>query len=356
MADDGANQHPRDRSAVAKPPGLLTRAARLFAKVHRALAYIIGLPTITVLGGMVVGYYQYLNAYQEKISARAGEDMKAATETFAEVSKKFSAAHELQSMLLSDLLSTMDNNAGTGERTLATKHAQSISPAYESAGDALLQSGEVMARSAEIYIDWATDLNRDPAAPHFPNADPLSRSLLAAYDFDCSDNLPAFVPTEITGPKNDNNCRVDPNQPFDPYRESYVSVCPKRSDKAESGNSVTIHWYSAKHQVLTMHYCFQGLHERLAKVRSWASQADSGPPTAAAFAAEREQIRKGINNQAARLNAFMGLALFQIDAIRIRYQPVSFVCHLPFVTLFKESCTPINTQPYLGAKKSDTST
>src|SRR5206468_8822050 len=209
--------------------------------------------------------------------ARAETDMRMATATFTEISRKFSEAQMLQQAMFLDFLNALDENTGPDEQALATRHAKTMSEAYEAAGLALLQTAEVMARSAEIYVDWATDFRRDPADPHYPNSDPLSRLLLAAYDFDCNDNLPAFVPRKTARQRTASACQVDSNQFFDPYDDSYVNLCPRQKDKADQGHSVTIHWYSAKHQVLTMHYCFDALHRRLAKVRAWASQGEPNP-------------------------------------------------------------------------------
>jgi hypothetical protein len=140
MTDDGANQPLRDRSAMAKPPGVLARTARLFAKAHRALAYIIGLPTITLLGGAIIGYYQYVHAYQEKIGLRAENDVKMATATFTDISTRFGEAQTLQRMLLADYFSTLDEHVSDSEKALAAKHAQTIFPTYEAAWVALLET------------------------------------------------------------------------------------------------------------------------------------------------------------------------------------------------------------------------
>lgn len=348
MTDDGAIQSPQDRNAMAKPPGLLARTARLFAKAHSALAYIIGLPTITLLGGAIVGYYQYVHAYQEKIGLRAENDVKMATATFTDVSTKFGEAQTLQRMLFADYASTLDEHASDSDKALAAKHAQAIFPTYEAAWVALLETGDLMARNAEIYIDWATDFNRRPEDPHYPNSDPLSRSLLEKYDFDCSDNFPSFVPPEHPPEKKASTCWTDPNQFFDPYASSYVRLCPRNQSETGPKHSVTIHWYSAKHQLLTMNYCFRNLHERLDKVRAWASQVDQGLSNKPTFQTERVLIQHQIRRQAERLDAFMGLSLFQIEAIRLKYQPISFACNLPVINWWSDSCTPLRTTPYLG--------
>src|SRR5271167_699084 len=74
----------------------------------------------------------------------------------------------------------------------------------------------------------------------------------------------------------------------------------------------------------------------------------AGRPGSAPFA-EREQARTELGNQVIRLNAFMSLATFQMEKIRVKYRPVGFACHIPFVTplvsLFNGYCTPIRTAP-----------
>jgi hypothetical protein len=339
-----------DHHQVARRPGWGNRIGRSLRKANSVFSYIIGLPVLTMLGGLIVGYYQYLNAYQEKISARAANDVKTATESYTNISKKFSQVQMLQQALFVNVSNALDEGVGADERAMAAKHAKSVSTTYETAWVALIENGDVMARSAETDIDWATDFNRDQKTSHYPNSDPLSRSLLAAYDFDCSDNLPKIAPVIRERPSN--ACHAA-NQQFGAYDFS-TNVCPKRQINSDLDSSVTVHWYSAKHQVLTMQYCLQVLHQRLAKARSWALHSEPSPTAAVAFRAERDQLRKEIDIQAARLEAFMGLALFQIEAIRVKYRPVSFVCHFPFATpiisRWNDSCTPVQTTPYEGLR------
>jgi hypothetical protein len=312
----------------------------------------VGLPVITLLGGLLVGYYQYINAYQEKVRVRAENDVTKATATFTEISKRFSEAHVLQQTMFFDFSNAHDDNTGADEKALAITHARDLVPAYERARAALLEAGDVMARSAEIYIDWATDFKRDPATRDFPNTDPVNRTLLEAYDFDCNQHLPKFMTTVTTRERKTNTCQLDGGNGV----WHQVKLCPKNKTESDPELPVTIHWYSARHQVLTMHYCFHALHQRLAKVRYWASQAEANPAIKPASRSEREQIRKQIDNQAARLEAFMGLATFQIEAIREKYRPVSFACHIPFfmplISERNDACTPIRTAPYLGFEKS----
>jgi len=221
----------------------------------------------------------------------------------------------------------------------------------------------LLARKAEIYIDWASDFGRDAAQARTPTTDPLTQPLLGAYNFDCDDaaNFPQFETASsesgkgasakpVSGKPNEDPCQVDKDQGnYDPPK-SYVNLCARQNGAiVPSKPAITIHWYSAKHQLLTMHYCFQTLHARLLPARDWASQSDLSPQRRAKFLAEREQTRTELDNQVMRLNAFMSLAMFQMENIREKYWPVGFVCHIPFVTpvvsLFSNYCTPVRTAP-----------
>jgi hypothetical protein len=309
------------------------------------------------VGSLLVGYFQYLNAYQDKVSAQAKDDMTAATSTFTEIADAFSEAQTLQQILFFDYSAALDENADAKDSALTTKDARLIFPNYEKARNSLRQNSDLLARKAEIYIDWASDFGRDPAEAHAPSNDPLTQSLLGAYNFDCDDaaNFPQFdtgsganAKAAAASAKQD-PCRVEDQANRDPDK-SYVNLCARENGKIVPDKpAITIHWFSTKHQVLTMHYCFQALHARLLAARDWASQSDLSAPLRAKFLAERAQTRSELGNQVIRLNAFMSLAMFQMENIRVKYRPLGFACHIPFVTpivgLFSRYCTPIRTAP-----------
>lgn len=136
--------------------------------------------------------------------------------------------------------------------------------------------------------------------------------------------------------------------PLSPDPEnSYVNVCPKNSEKAAASEAITIHWFSAKHHVMVMHYCLRGLHEKMTPVRNWASQAEAKPANKALLEADRDRIQTALDLQSRRLSAFMNLGTFQINGLRESYRPDSFACHVPIVTSivgrFNDACTPVKT-------------
>jgi hypothetical protein len=357
MASDDVHQPP-DCAGVSEQRGRWARLGTLFGKTNSVLSYAKGLPVITLIGSLLVGYFQYLNAYQDKVSAQAKDDMAAATSTFTDIANAFSGAQTLQQILFFDFSNALDVHSDADEKALGTKDARGIFPTYESARTLLRQNSNLLARKAEIYIDWASDVDRDPAEARTPTTDPLTESLLGDYNFDCDDsaNFPQFETATSANGKtvsdktNKDLCQVDKDQGnYDPDK-SYVNLCARRNGEiVRNKPSITIHWYSAKHQVLTMHYCLQAVHARLLAARDWASQSEIDAPTKVKFLAEREQTRTELDNQVVRLNAFMSLAMFQIEKIRVKYRPVGFTCHIPIVSsiisLFSRSCTPIRVAP-----------
>ena len=388
MAEDGTQEPPQNRNGAseadaldattsetnssetkssetkpseAKPSeakGWWAGLGRFFRTTNSVLSYAKGLPVITLVGSLLVGYFQYLNAYQDKVSAQAKDDMTAATSTFTEIADAFSESQTLQQILFFDYSAALDENADGKDSALVTKDARLIFPDYEKARNLLRQNSDLLARKAEIYIDWASDFARDPAEARTPTTDPLTQSLLGAYNFDCDDaaNLPQFDTGSGADGKSPADkatqppCLVDEDQGNHDPDKSYINLCARENGKIVPGKpAITIHWYSTKHQVLTMHYCFEALHARIFAARDWASQSDLSAPTKAKFLAEREQTISELGNQVTRLNAFMGLAMFQMEKIRVKYRPVSFACHIPFITpivgLFSRYCTPIRTAP-----------
>ena len=60
-------------------------------------------------------------------------------------------------------------------------------------------------RKAEIYLDWASDVTRDPTRNTSPSTDPIFMSLLGEYDFDCESDVPSFFGNATTKLTDKNN-------------------------------------------------------------------------------------------------------------------------------------------------------
>jgi hypothetical protein len=366
MADISAplqvpDQKVQSHAAAPSRSGEWTRAGAFFGRLNSILSYARGLPVITLIGSLLVGYFQYLSAYQDKVSAQAKDDMSAATSTFSDIANAFSEAQMLQQILYFDYTAALAIDADGDAQAIQTKNAQATYAPYEHARIVLRQNSDLFARKAEIYIDWASDFGRDPADTKTPTTDPLNESLLGAYNFDCDDaaNIPNFNTLDDYGNKlapAPPACRYDKSEVIADPPGSYVRLCAKANGKIVADKpAVTLHWYSAKHQLLAMHYCFERLHGQLLPARQWASQSSLNPEQRARFIAKEADTSAGLSSQAVRLNAFMSLAMFQMENIRVKYRPVGFTCHIPFVTpfvnLFSNYCTPVRTAPVRRAEE-----
>ena len=80
---------------------------------------------------------------------------------------------------------------------------------------------------------------------------------------------------------------------------------------AEQQASARIYWYSAKHEVLTMHYCLEAEHDRLAAVRDWASNNQRDQ-------AGEQQTLADADKVSAELNGLAPGGLMPSPALRCR--------------------------------------
>lgn len=341
-----------------KPPPVANDIAPKSAPLRWLWTTVKGLSLFTVLSGLftvlsslAVGYFQYLNAYQEKVSSQAKEDMTLAAATFTDISHPFSEMQALQQTLYTDFARAVGEKSEASDKTLTTRNARAISERYEKARIELRENIDLLTRKAEIYIDWASDTYRDPAEKRNVDGDPLSRRVLRDYGFDCSDkfNFPAFgnvhAPNGGMQPKevaDDKYCAIAEKRGVDETtkpEDAFIRICAGPNDKAAK----RINWYSAKHHVLTMHYCLEAAHNKLAAARQWAAGSDRYAAKESDLQGEKE-INAQLDDLAGRLNAFNSLALYQMEQIRVKYRPAGLWCKVPFVwNIASLNCFPIRT-------------
>jgi hypothetical protein len=309
-----------------------------------------GLTAVTLLTGFFGGYFQYLNSYEDKVSTLAKADMQSATSTFVEISDAFAEAQMLQQLMFFDFTAALDAGPDAGEKGMVTQAGNDLFPSYVKARTALRQNSSVFAHKAEIYIDWASDLGRDPATQQALDGDPLTETLLGTYDFDCDapSNFPNFAGGNRAAPAPAApRCSGDYLDVNNPLR---ISLCARRPDTGEidpNRPAITIDWQSAKHHVLVMHYCFEATHSEIHTARIWASKNEVSDDRVSKFRANQERYKASLDGEVARLNAFMTVAMSQLERIRLKYRPSGFVCHVPLVRdaigMFSTKCTPIGT-------------
>jgi hypothetical protein len=168
----------------------------------------------------------------------------------------------------------------------------------------------------ELYLDWPSNLSRDPAADNGPSKDRIDISLLNTLGFDCEDDMPSF--------QND---------------ASRVSL-------PHHGNTVlTVDWYSAKHNVLAIETCFDITHRVMKPVLQWASGSPVDQAERTKFINRNFDIfNTRMSNQVLRLNAFMSLAMYDIDKIRVKYRPNGYLCSVPILrSALGNRCMPVRT-------------
>jgi hypothetical protein len=347
MPSDDTHKPPQADDVAPKSAPL-----RWLWKFNHGFDVVKGLSMVTVLSSLAVGYFQYLNAYQEKVGSQAKEDMAAATTTFTEISHAFAEVQALQQTLYSDFTRALREKSDTSDKALDTKNALAISERYEKARIALRENIDMLTRKAEVYIDWASDTYRDPAEKRNVNDDPLSRQSLRDSAFDCSDkyNFPAFgnVRVEDDGTQDrevadDAYCTIAEKRGVDDHtkpKDAFIRICASPQDRTPK----RIYWYSAKHHVLTMHYCFEAAHGRLAAARQWASRSDRDAAKEKEIVEREKEINAQLDDMAGRISAFSSLALYQMERIRVKYRPVGFLCSVPLVrNIPSMNCFPIRT-------------
>jgi hypothetical protein len=352
MQADGAGKATQEPDQATKKDSPLWERIKSW---DSRLSVAKGFVFVGLLTSLFGGFFQYLNAYDQKVSDQAKEDMAQATATFVEISNSFAQMQALQQILYGDFTSAVRARSDASEQALGTRNAREISDTYEKARVALRENVDVLARKAEIYMDWASDVERDPATKRNVNQDPLTRTLLHAYKFDCAHNFPRFGKIDSqhtpTSPISDQDfCTASPGQMQSENEDTEISpdrafsrICAGKDDK----KAIRIYWYSARHHVLTMHNCFEASDLRLEAVRDWASKSDRDKPKENTIMAETAEVSTELDNLSRRLNAFTSLALFQMEKIRVKYRPVSFGCSLlllrDVLNVFSTMCLPVRT-------------
>lgn len=338
--------------AAAEDTAPKSAPLRWLWKFNHGIDIVKGLSMVTVLSSLTVGYFQYLNAYQDKVGSQAKEDMAAATTTFTEITRAFSEVQALQQTLYSDFTRALREKSDSSDKALDSRNAQAISERYEKARIALRENIDVLTRKAEVYIDWASDTYRDPAQKRNVNDDPLSRQALRELVFDCSDkyNFPAFGNVQIENDEtvakevgDEAYCAIAEKRGVDDHtkpKDAFIRICAGPQDRSPK----RIYWYSAKHHVMTMHYCLETAHDRLAAARQWASRSDRDIAKEKEIAGREKEINAELDDLAGRIGAFSSLALYQMERIRVKYRPVGFLCSVPLVrNIPSMNCFPIRT-------------
>jgi hypothetical protein len=315
---------PNDENSGMSRPGSPQAKAGFWQRMKGAITgtekefkFLKGLTVVSLLGTMIGAYFQNLSSYQDKVSALAKDDMAAATAAFTETSNTLSKAITLQDLLFYDFARAAKLNASNDGSALASKDAHDLYKPYEDAFAALRENVNLLARNMELYVDWASDVSRDPATDTALGVDPISTSLLGVYNFDCDQDMPTFAKGKST------------------------------LHKVRNGNTLDVDWYSTKHHVLTIEYCFDVTHKTWMEiVRQWASQSSLDQKNITTFFSDgtAARLQARLDSEVVRLNAYMSRAMNEIEQIRVKYRPNGFLCSVPVVReIIGRRCMPVRT-------------
>jgi hypothetical protein len=302
---------PGQRGFLASVKGALFRTEQEFA-------FLKGITLLSIIGTLIGAYFQNLSAYEDKVTTQAKEDMTAATEAFTDASTALSTAITLQGLLFYDFTRAAKLNAVSDDNGLMSKNARELYKPYEEAAATLHESVNMLARRMEIYLDWPSDPSHDPTSTASLGVDPITSSMLGTVNFDCDEDMPSFAPNKSSVTREAN------------------------------GRKLTVDWFSAKHHVFTIEYCFDVTRKAwMETIRQWASQSSLDPAAVDKFFADGTagKLQTRLDEQVVRLNAFMSRAMSEIDAIRARYRPNGYLCSVPILnTLVDKKCTPVRTR------------
>jgi hypothetical protein len=309
---------------------------------------------VTLAASLCGGYLQYLGAYEKKVSDLAEADTTAATAAILKISSAFAEAQMQQQLIYFNFKDAA--NAGTdkkGAKEMDTKAAQDAYPGYVKARNELRKNKEVYARTAELYMDWASDRGRDPADTKAIDGDPLTDSALGYFDFDCDakENFAHYDYTKLDKHVDDDAierglCATSKTPANQMVHRSDTVLC-KYDDNRKPTDQVVVHWHSAKHHLQVMQYCFQRVHDEIETARTWASDSEITESDRATLLTDPGKHQKSFNNQVRRLDDFMSLAMSQLEGIRVKYRPAGAICHVPvireLISVASSICMPIRT-------------
>jgi hypothetical protein len=325
MADDQQVTAPAAQDDPVKP-GLLDRYARLVSGASERFHVFVSLPIVTLVVSTLAGHFQYLTDYQTKVDAQARQQVTAAETTYAEIAGMFAKAITLQQLLVFNFRDAIAADNVGDDNALETKAARALFPQYDALRVDLREKIDLLARKVELNLDWSSDPKRDAATVKSIGTDPVTLLALGNYEFDCDEGGPMANFRSGTG-------------------EAELTPPEKMLEKDPKAKSLRLDWYSAKHELLTLYYCFNVTHRRILPARQWATRSPIDPNKMNDFKNRLATNQVNLNREAVRLNTFITLAARRIETIEVKFRPLPSYCHLPFIReiidFFNRACTPI---------------
>jgi hypothetical protein len=137
--------------------------------------------------------------------------------------------------------------------------------------------------------------------------------------------------------------------PFFTPPDPHTPLPPPKDLLKEIPNAPTIElkWFSAKHQLLTLYFCVEKTHENIEAARKWASGSTFSDADKQLPKNKINRIKDMLDRDVVRLNAFMTLAMREIEVIRVKFRVHPWYCKAPIILEIINSlsnrCTPLAT-------------
>ena len=224
-----------------------------FDTFFKAFGQLSGVALMLSFVGWLVGSIVQYNSWRDEHDLKRYEtDLKAATQTFADISEALSQAITLQQIVVFNYDDAISSETDDPRLQFLWRQARSAADDYRKAQIALRQSIDVLIRRAEIYIDWPST-NKHAQAVRNSLLDPLTITKLESSNIDCD---------KLIAPGED------------------VTKWQRPTDSAISG-ATFVDWGSAKHHVAVIYVCFRMDQKKSEPMRRWAAPVEAGQPTTA---------------------------------------------------------------------------
>ncbi|GLI23175.1 hypothetical protein GGQ86_003285 [Xanthobacter flavus] len=285
----------------AQPP--ITGWRKALSELDGPLTFIKNLSLFSLVAVIATAFFQFNQWSIDKTLDRAKSDYALATQTFDELIGTLAKAQNLQQIVY--FLYKAAANAPQDQAVYFHKQAQNVAIEYAKIRMELRTGIDRLFYKAQLYIDWASDLddNRTLAstrysfapvgsnvAPSGAKADTLSDAKLDGAGFKCTDKkaVPDYVVFTDLKP---------------------VPMGP-----------IIVDWRSAKHQLVIFYHCFDELHQAILPARIWAATdpatPGTGQPSKTAATALAGPVEAAMDNQVIRINGLSMLVMTRIEQIR----------------------------------------
>lgn len=295
-ADEPATTSNKKTEGDNPPPP--TGWRKSLSTVDGPLKFIKDLSLFSLVAVIATAFFQFNQWSIEKTLDRAKTDYTLAIQTFDELIGTLAKAQNLQQILY-----YLHKAAGTSpdQALYFQKQAHDIATEYGKARLELRTGIDRLLYKAQLYVDWASDLDAnqtlastryrfDPIRSQVAKAGTISEGKLDGAGFDCAAKNAV------------------------PNYTAFTDL------KAEPVGSVMIDWRSTKHQLVIFYHCFDELHGAILPARIWATKEPASPadaqPSKSIVASLEPKVEPAMHNQVIRINGLSMLVMTRIEQIR----------------------------------------